>query len=245
MLKHILPRVPKHRIYVEPFVGGGAVFWAKEPSEVEVLNDTNGEIINFYEIAQKNFKELEKEVKATLHSREQWRQAKVVYENPGMFSPLKRAWAFWVLANQSFSSIVGGWWATSRGNSSEKSLKNKRERFSDSIKRRLERVQIDCVDALNVIKNKDSKETFFYCDPPYFNSDLGHYGGYTALHFMALLEMLSKIKGKFLLSSYPSEILMKYAKKHKWKMFSVEQNIAVTKLTSRKKTEVLTGNYEI
>lgn len=44
----ILPLIPDHVTYVEPFLGGGAVFWTKPKSEVEVINDTNRELINFY-----------------------------------------------------------------------------------------------------------------------------------------------------------------------------------------------------
>ena len=40
----ILGLIPPHRLYCEPFVGGAAVFFAKEKSKVEVINDTNGEI---------------------------------------------------------------------------------------------------------------------------------------------------------------------------------------------------------
>ena len=39
MLPHILPMIPRHRIYLEAFAGGASVFWAKKPSQVEVLND--------------------------------------------------------------------------------------------------------------------------------------------------------------------------------------------------------------
>lgn len=42
----IIGLVPEHRIYCEPFFGGGAVFFAKQPSEVEIINDTNRELIN-------------------------------------------------------------------------------------------------------------------------------------------------------------------------------------------------------
>ena len=44
MLKHILPLIPQHHLYVEPFFGGGAVFWAKEPCEVEIINDYNDNV---------------------------------------------------------------------------------------------------------------------------------------------------------------------------------------------------------
>ncbi len=55
MLKEILPIIPKHKIYVEPFFGGGAVFWAKEPAVTEVINDTNMRVVNFYEVLKHDF----------------------------------------------------------------------------------------------------------------------------------------------------------------------------------------------
>ncbi len=51
MVRHILPLIPVHNLYCEPFVGGGAVYWKKEPSKVEVINDTNKDILKEYVIA--------------------------------------------------------------------------------------------------------------------------------------------------------------------------------------------------
>ena len=50
MLKYILPLIPEHQIYTEAFFGGGAVFWAKEPSQTEIINDFNANVYNFYQI---------------------------------------------------------------------------------------------------------------------------------------------------------------------------------------------------
>ena len=47
MLPHILPLIPEHQIYVEPFFGGGAVFWAKQPAKAEIINDFNANVVNF------------------------------------------------------------------------------------------------------------------------------------------------------------------------------------------------------
>jgi len=47
LLKYLLPLIPQHKLYCEPFFGGGAVFFAKPKSDVEVINDINGEVINF------------------------------------------------------------------------------------------------------------------------------------------------------------------------------------------------------
>ena len=47
MSRNIVPLIPKHRLYCEPFAGGAAIYFAKEPSELEILNDTNRELVNF------------------------------------------------------------------------------------------------------------------------------------------------------------------------------------------------------
>ncbi len=69
LAKRILTLIPNHRTYVEPFFGGGAIFFAKPPSEVEVINDTNHELINFYKVLKQEFIYLIKEINISLHSR--------------------------------------------------------------------------------------------------------------------------------------------------------------------------------
>jgi DNA adenine methylase len=69
-------------MYVEPFAGGGAIFFAKEPAPCGVINDTNGEMVNFYEVLKRDFTALQAEIEISLHSRERHRQAEVVYNNP-------------------------------------------------------------------------------------------------------------------------------------------------------------------
>jgi len=64
-------------------------------------------------------------------------------------------------------------------------------------------VQLECADALYVIQSRDTINTFFYCDPPYYNSDCGHYNRYSEEDYENLLKLLAGIKGKFILSSYP------------------------------------------
>src|SRR4051794_19510946 len=99
LVPHILPKIPKHNLYAEPFCGGAAIFFAKEQSEIEVLNDTNRELINFYRVVQNDFASLEKEIRITLHSRDLHRKAWVINSNPDMFSEVKRAWVVWMLSS--------------------------------------------------------------------------------------------------------------------------------------------------
>lgn len=245
----ILELIPEHNTYVEPFFGGGAVFFGKQRSGVEVINDTNKEVINFYRVVQNDFSSLEKEIRVTLHSRDLHRKASVIYNNGDMFSELKRAWAFWTLASQSFSSIIDSSWGYDIiRNTTSKKINNKREAFTEDYAIRLQDVQIECTDALRIIRSRDTKDSFFYCDPPYYNSDCGHYDGYSIDDFENLLKLLSQIEGKFLLSSYPSDILKKYSTEFKWHLKSFEMTISPGHNNStkrNKKIEVLTSNYTL
>lgn len=244
MLKHLLPNIPPHVTYVEPFFGGGALFFAKEPSKVEVINDLNRFVVNFYEQCKTNFDALQSLIQATLHSRAIYRDAMVMYDAPHLFSDLKKAWAFWVLTNQGFVSKIGTWGYGTIDSKKECTLQNKREVFITDIRDRLNTTQIDCTDALYVIELRDRTETFFYVDPPYFNSNMGHYGGYTEQDFENLLQSLERVEGKFLLSSYPSDLLTQYAKKNGW--YTLEVSMTCMASEKRKpKTEVLTANYPI
>jgi DNA adenine methylase len=244
MLKHILPVIPEHTQYVEPFFGGGAVFFSKPPVKAEVINDLNKEAVNFYRTVKVDSKALHSEITTTLHSREAYKDANIVYSYPHMFTPVKRAWAFYTMANQSFSANLSSF-AFDRIGSTTLKVHNKREKFNESLAERLSRTTIECDDAIKVITRYDSDTTFHYVDPPYFNSDCGHYKGYTKQDFENLLETLSNVKGKFLLSSYPSDILKEYSQRHGWHSQSFDKTVAVSPGNKKSKTEVLTANYVI
>jgi DNA adenine methylase len=246
LVSSILPLIPSHKLYCEPFFGGGAVFFSKEKSSLEVINDTNKEMINFYKTVQQDFVSLEKEIRISLHSRDLHRKAKVINNNPDMFPEIKRAWAVWVLCNQSFSSMLDGSWGydIAKGTTSKK-IHNKRENFTEEYAIRLQEVQIECADAIRIITSRDSLDSFFYCDPPYYNSDCAHYDGYSIDDFELLLKTLSKIKGKFILSSYPSVILDKYRTEFSWnqKEFIMQISANGNKGKRKNKTEVITMNF--
>lgn len=250
LIQHIRPIIEKteHNLYCEPFVGGAAVFFGKSPSEIEVLNDTNKELINFYQVLQNRFVELEKMVKVTLHSRWLHRDATVVYESPHLFDEVKRAWAVWVLSTQSFSAMLDGTWGYDKTDqTTTKKITNKRNLFNEDLAIRLQNVQLECADAIYVIKSRDTSRTLFYCDPPYFNSDCGHYDGYSIEDFEMLLKTLGSIKGKFMLSSYPSDILKQYSTQFNWHKKVFEQGVTVNAKAGylKKKWEVITSNFEM
>jgi DNA adenine methylase len=183
----------------------------------------------------------------TLHSRDLHRKARVIYENPDMFDPVKRAWAVWTLASESFGSMLDGSFGYDRSGSTSKTVKNKRDSFTLGYAERLQDVEIECTDALRIIRSRDSSRSFFYCDPPYFQSDMGHYDGYTKEDFEMLLTVLEGIEGKFLLSSYPSEILETYRERNGWSQISLTMALSmggnVNSGKKRMKQEILTANY--
>ncbi len=240
--------IPRHTLYAEPFSGGAAVFFYKRPSTVEVINDTNGELINFYKVVKENFDALQMEVAKTLHSRFQHERAWIVYNYPDLFDPVKRAWAVWVLCTMGFAARMDGSFGFDLSeNTTSRKIDNNRNDFVKMYSRRLEKVQIECENALYIIKSRDSPGSFFYCDPPYYNSDMGHYKGYTKQDFTDLLVTLSRIEGRFLLSSYPSRILEEFVKEHNWNQEFIEQTVTVNIKSGKgkPKTEVLTANYPL
>jgi DNA adenine methylase len=215
---------------------------------VEVINDVNAELINFYRVCKNRFHELSSLIRVTLHSREIHDDAWVIYNKPRLFDEVRRAWAVWVLSTQSFSAQLDGSWGYDKTeDTTTKKISNKREEFTEELALRLQHVQIECADALYIIKSRDTSDSFFYCDPPYFNSDCGHYDGYSEQDFANLLDALATIKGRFMLSSYPSPILQRYTKANGWHMFSIEQQVSVNAKSGylKRKQEVITANFAL
>jgi len=154
----------------------------------------------------------------------------------------------WVLSSQSFSAMLDGTWGyDKKKRTTTKKISNKREQFTEDLAIRLQDAQLECADALYVIQSRDTAESFFYCDPPYYNSDCGHYDGYSIDDFERLLKTLASVQGKFLLSSYPSELLKKHVRANGWHQWSLESGVSVNSKSGyqKRKVEVLTANYPV
>ncbi|MCF6185531.1 MAG: DNA adenine methylase [Bacteroidales bacterium] len=194
MARYIIPNIPEHKTYVEPFCGGAAIFFAKPKSELEILNDTDKELINFYDVLQNDFISLEKEVRISLHSRDLHRKAWTIYNNPEMLDKIKRAWAIWILSSQGFVGMLSSSWGRDKTqNKSVKMIRNKRINFTEQYAIRMQDVTLESRDAIKIIKTTDFIDAFFYCDPPYYNADMGHYDGYTIEDFELLLKTHKEI----------------------------------------------------
>ncbi|QTE21063.1 DNA adenine methylase [Polaribacter cellanae] len=248
LVSEILPLIPEHTIYTEAFFGGGAIFFSKPPSEAEVINDTNNMVVNFYEVVQTDFEALKTKIEATLFSRASYTVALAIYRMPHLFDKIQQSWAFYIGTNMGFSCQIGSW-GYDKYSKRVKAFQNKKLAFNEEIFKRLENAQIENNDALQVIKSRDAEDAFHYIDPPYFNSNMGHYAGYTEKNYRDLLELLSNIKGKFLLSSYPSEILETFIQKNGWYTKTFDKPLSAKKAVAGKsrgrKLEVLVANYAI
>ena len=171
-----------------------------------------------------------------------------MYKMPHLFNELQRAWAFYVATNMGFASGIGSWGFDKYGKR-RKTFMNKKMAFDEGVHMRLANVQVENLDAIKVLERYDSEDAFHYIDPPYVGTNLGHYGGYTEGDYRELLDALGGIRGKFLLSSFPSDILDGYIEKNGWHSIAFTQSKSAVHARYRtgdtKKIEVLTANYPV
>lgn len=94
LAKTIIKLIPAHTAYIEPFFGGGAVFFAKEPAKIEIINDINDTIVNFYHVCKTQFPELQKRIAYTLHARAKYNKAaEILKDSTDTYTPVERACA--------------------------------------------------------------------------------------------------------------------------------------------------------
>ena len=244
MLKHILPLIPSHKLYTEAFCGGAAVLFAKHPVDAEIINDLNMDLTTFYWMAKVNYQELKVEIDKTLHSRDMHAHAAHILNYPQFFSQAQRAWAVWALCKMSFASMMDGTFGYDFGGGMPKKLSNAKDVFTEHLCARLENVTIENRDALEVVACYDNLDTFHFVDPPYINSDCGHYEGcFNEQNMEDLLKLLETVKGKFMLTMFPLPMIEDYAKKNGWIIHRIERTISASKTSRRKQEEWMVCNY--
>lgn len=241
MLKHILPLIPKHELYTEPFCGGASVLFAKKAANAEIINDLNVDLVNFYQVAKTDFQELKNDI----HCRDTHEHAQHVLSHRSYFNNIQRAWAVWTLSKMSFASMLDGSFGYDFSGTMPLKIKNAKDTFTEEICRRLDSVTIENIDALELIKKYDVSNAFHFVDPPYINSDCGHYEGlFSNDNMVELLELLSSIKGKFMLTMFPLDVIRQYADDKGWIVHKIERTISASKTSRRRQEEWIVCNYE-
>lgn len=208
----IIDHFPPHVTYVEPFAGGAAVLLQKPPVEIEVLNDLNGEIVNFFDVLRGRTDDLIRAIWLTPFSR-------VVHQRSYQSTddPLERALRFYVKCWQSFQP---GGQSRNTGWRSQKTNNRGKPIVSDwnsvdhlwRVAARLKLVLIENQDALKILSHYDTTNTLFYVDPPYMmesradsHAPMYEHELNNADH-VALAERLQLLKGMVVLSGYPNPL---------------------------------------
>lgn len=194
LLKHLLPLIPAHHCYVEPFAGGLALLLAKPRSKVEVLNDKDGDLVTFYRCVRFHTEPLLAELQWVLTSREEFYD----YRNQPGLTDIQRA-ARWYFRNR---TCFGGVDARSFGISAV-SAADSRERRLESVRQlsvRLDRTIIEHLDWEHCVSLYDRPATFFFLDPPYLGCSNVGYAAWTPADAMKLREVLRSTKGRWLLT---------------------------------------------
>ena len=199
LAKHIVPLLPPHTCYVEPFAGAAWIFFRKSESKVEVLNDINRDLVTLYRCVQHHLEELVRYFKWVLISRDEFERLKTL--PPATLTDIQRAARFLYLQQMSFGGHIDvptfGYAAT---RAPKLNLLRIEEKLSEAHLR-LSRAYIECLPYSEVIRRYDSVGSLFYIDPPYW--DCEHYYGkgiFTKEDFAKLAEQLAGIQGKFILS---------------------------------------------
>ncbi len=236
--KQIIEGFPEHTTYVEPFAGGAQVFFRKEPSKVEVLNDLDQDIVNFYRVCQLHSDELIRYMRFTVSSRA-WFDL-LMKTDPATLTDVQRAGRFLYLSKNTYAGLVR------RRNFNMNVIQPpgfNPERLPELLEethRRLARVEVENLPYEEVVKRYDRPKTLFYLDPPYFaralyNHNLEH------ADFVKMAEILHGIKGKFVLSL--NDVPEVRAIFKGFKIRGIDLHYTAQKIAGRRFKEVLITNY--
>ena len=210
MAEQIVSLMPKHRSYLEPFFGSGAILFNKPPSAIETINDIDGDITNFFQVLREQSDELIRLISLTPYSREAFDDA---HDNCGT-DPIDRAYRF------AIRSRMGHGFKTyqktgfkidvfARERSYCVDVWNKMPLMLAEAACRLKEVQIENRPALDLIRKFNHENVLIYADPPYLLNTRGgkqYRCEMTEQDHVELLAALRDHKGSVILSGYPSEL---------------------------------------
>jgi DNA adenine methylase len=192
----ILPLITPHLCYVEPFAGGLAVLLAKERSRTEVVNDTNGTLVALYRNAQWHCEALLKELEFVLNSRQTLHE---FLKQPGL-TEIQRVARYLVCNKISFGGN-GHSFSVSKGQGGGAGIS--RENIQTAIRelnQRLDKVVVENLPYDHCVRLYDSKDAFFFFDPPYLHAKVGPYKGWDEKQMTEFAELLPAIQGNWVVT---------------------------------------------
>jgi DNA adenine methylase len=236
----IISLIPEHTCYIEPFCGGAQVFFHKEPSQVEILNDLDEEVFNFLRVCQLHNQELVRYLEFCIVSRK-WFEL-FQKQDPKMLSDIQRAARFFYLQKNCYGGLIN------------------RKNFAVSVQdgsnynphripmvlhlahERLLQVQLECLPYQEILKRYDRPTTFFYLDPPYFDRPYYKFN-FEEKDYIELAALLKELQGRFLLSLNDTpEIREIFAE---FKIHGLTFSYSSQRTAGKLYKEVLISNYSL
>ena len=168
----VLRALVPHKRYLEAFGGGASILLAKQPAEVEVYNDVNRGLVNFFRVISDvdMFGKFMARAALLPVSRELYEEYARTW--PGIHDPLEQAVRWYYIARQSFGGMFGKSFGTGV-NSTSCGMSSRTAQWISSfdnlppVHQRMQRVQIECCDWRDVLKRFSGPDWLAYCDPPY------------------------------------------------------------------------------
>lgn len=237
--KTIIEMIPEHTCYVELFFGAGWVYFGKEPSKVEVINDIDKELINLFRMIKYHAPEVERMLEYEFSARsifEEYKNVRVDY-----LTEIHRAVRFLYLFTQSFAAKGGTYGYGTTGRPKPQIFyKN----VLNDLKERLRNTYVENLSFENVIERYDREHTFFFCDPPYYET-AGYENKFGEKEHLLLLDHLKNIKGKFLLTINDHEKVREWYKDFNIKEVEVNYSVSREQKARGKYKELIITNYEV
>ena len=238
----IISFFPEHHSYLEPFFGSGAVLFNKERSNIETVNDLDGNVVNLFEWIKKDPERLAREIYYTPYARQVYEEAFRRTESNSLYKAVN----FAVKCQMGYGIRTNGktgWKNDIQGREKAYGTKDWAE-LPDRIMKASERlrgVQIECKQAIDVIERYDFENVLIYCDPPYMletRSQKQYKNEMTKEDHQNLLEVLKKSKGHVVISGYDSKLYNDILRG--WN----KQEIVCRTQSSKKSKEVIWMNFE-
>jgi DNA adenine methylase len=242
----LIPLIPPHNTYVEVFGGAAHLLFRKPPSRVEVYNDINGDLVNFFRVLRdpEKSKRLQELLYLTPYSREEWRFCRDHLNDA--VDDVERARRFFVKIRQSFGGKGETWGYHVSRRTVAPSFYNVVDHFPE-FHERIRNVQVENDDFEKVIRRYDTSDTFFFCDPPYVGVKVGEFLDMPVEDHERLVEVLLSIEGKAMLCGYENKIY-KMLERRGWKKigFTVIKSINSRRTGGKRtrRTEYVWINYE-
>lgn len=236
--------MPQHHSYIEPYFGGGAVLFEKEPSKIETVNDLDGDVVNFFRVLQnpESREKLQQWIAYTPYARKVYDET---FERVPE-TPIERAGYFAVRSMQSHGFRLTekcGWKKDVHGREAAYAVRywNELPESLALMAARLKEVQIEHKPAIELIRAFNHENCLIYADPPYVLSTRTrkqYRYEMTDEEHEELLQELCKTKAMVMISGYDCELYNRNLSG--WR----KEQIPARAQNSLPRTETIWMNYE-